>query len=421
MSLTLITPLLFISSIFYRYLRKYLAFSGTLVIESVVTFYSLFAWVQLGELRARDLILIKIISLIFFIIVNPKRFTIVSRFLKIFTNFKVNSIILILAVFVYFLFLISRSFMGNMELENIFIAIYVITAPIQGYLISFILDDVVPENKLGPLGLVIAALPALVLISLADFLALERLVLGSYAVGGLYSHFAIFCILLSKKKNELTIVLAFIVIGLLLFEVYIGGSRRYMLPILVLFFGSYLFLFNLTKKVILTSLAFLLIAPFGIFFASNTNSLDPNSEVETLQRGIGYRDVEFSFVLERIESIEHLVTGIGLGYQEKKVKHGSKGTTDVGPRLHNYYLTLFLNGGIVLLLLVVIQVISPLKYLKDLNLLNDEENKYNYLVGLFLVGWIISAWFDMPPDGLWPIGLCIYALGVLNKSESINS
>lgn len=418
MSLQALTFLsLFGVSLFYRYIRRSIPFSGTLSIELVVTIYSLLVWIEFGELRARELILIKAVSVSFFYLLHPKKSEIFKKIIKVFYRFEIKKVSAYLLIIIFTIIIGMNSYTNGSSLENIFIAIYVISAPIQGYLISWILDDVYPKKNISFIPIVLVTLPAIILLSISDLLELERMVLGSYAIGGLYSHFAIFCILMATKSSNLVKIITFFAVFFFLMEIYVGGSRRYMLPLVFLFVAGYLFLFNLQKKILILSLTSFLV--FSAIFYQFLNPLFTfiENDASALQRGVGYRDAEFSFVFSEIQDGLSLLFGVDLGFQAENIVHGSKGATDVGPRLHNFYLTIILNLGLIGLVTFFYFALKQPLYL----MIYNKNTHSAFLIGSFFVGWMLSAWFDMPPDGLWPIGVCIYGFKILNSYENISA
>jgi hypothetical protein len=414
-ALTLLT--LFGVGLFYRYIRRSVPFSGTLSTELVVTIYSLLVWIEFGELRARELILIKAFAVSFFYLIHPKKSDILKKIIKVFCWFKIKKILAYLFIIIFIIIMSVNGYANGSSLENIFIAIYVISAPIQGYLISWVLDDVYPKKNISFMPILLVTLPALILLSIADYLALERLVLGSYAIGGLYSHFAIFCILMATKTSNFVKIISLLSVIFFLMEIYVGGSRRYMLPLLFLFVSGYFILFNLQKKILILLLSFLCVLSVISYNFLNPFFIPIENDTSALQRGVGYRDAEFSFVFSEMRDGLSLVFGVDLGFQAENITHGSKGSTDVGPRLHNFYLTIILNLGVIGIVTFFYFTLKQLLHL----LMYNRYTQSTALISSFFIGWLVSAWFDMPPDGLWPIGVCVYALKISNNYENINT
>jgi hypothetical protein len=318
-------------------------------------------------------------------VLSPKRRSILKRLFKVFAKkYKLLQISIFFATVTYLVLIISKSLINSLPSENIIIAIYVITSPIQGYLISRLLDDYKNDLNLKPFSIFLVGIPPFFFLMVSDLLALERVVLGSQAVGGLYSHFAIICLLLSRKNGMLCNCVYFIVIGVLLFDVFQGGSRRYYVPILAAFAGVYFLVYGLKKKLMTAVVILTVTIPATVILIDDEYfSIDDTN----IARGVGYRNVEFDFLSKEMD-IGNIFIGKQLGYQEKNISHGSKGLTDVGPRLHNYYYTLLLNGGFVLLIVFLFMLLQGLKAANKYHLRSNLNKKSYYVLGSFLIGWL---------------------------------
>ena len=401
-------------AIYYRLICKSIPFSGTLSIELLVSLFAFIIWVYTGEVRVRDMMLCKVITIPFIAVLSPNRRSILKRLLKVFSKkYTLLNISIFLTAVVYLFTLISKSLINSLPSEDILIAIYVISAPLQGYLISRLLDEYKNDLHLKPFTIFLVGIPALIFLMVSDVLALERIVLGSQAVGGLYSHFAIICLLLSRKKGLLCNCLYFVVIGLLLFDIFQGGSRRYFVPIITTFAGLYFFVYGFKTKLMIAAAALMVTIPTAIILTDNGHLI---SDDNNLARGVGYRNVELDFLVRNIET-GSILFGKELGYHEKNVSHGSKGVTNVGPRLHSIYYTILLNGGLVLLIILLFILIRQLAASHKYYLREKSDTRDYYVLVFFLLGWLISAGFDSPPDGLWPIGIALYWIG---NSSSAN-
>lgn len=418
-SLTIVLLVCLFASVvtFERVLRPAIPLSGTLSLELVVTFGSLIYWFGVGELQARDLILLKVVAALILITTNRKH---VSRRLSASAHLYRSKLLIFSAsilFIIYFSMLATLSFLAGADANNIFVAMYVISSPVQGFIFTNLLDDFETEVSASWGHIAMLMLPSLLFIGFGSFFELERLILGSYAVGGLFAHFAVLCLMLAKRKALVAELFFIAAIMILCFEVYLGGSRRYMLPLL-----SLIFLWGLLQsRLSQVYLGHILILGFAIglfWFFGDVNFFAKDSQGGVLERGLGYRDAEFSFYLGHL-SWDRLITGIQFGFQELNVSHGSKGVTDVGPRLHNFYLTLLLNGGLILLTLFILLFGHRFFYILSQALTGRRQYDADVLLLMvFGLAWMVSAWFDLPPDGLWPLGLALFWLNMEGKSFS---
>lgn len=395
--------------IFERLLRTSVPLAGTLSLELAVTFGSFIFWFGVGELQARHLILVKLVTAVVLVCANFRLVAARINHSLRFAGRPIFTAACILFLIGYVSIASVISYLSGARLENIFVALYVISSPIQGYIFSLCLDSLHVERTLTSGVLILIALPSLMFLGFAELFALERLILGSYAVGGLFAHFAILCLFLSRRDGIITSLLFFVVISLLCFEIYAGGSRRYMLPLAGLLLVLTVLQTNLTK-IALGITAFFCCGIWLIYLNAVPVTVDLASQGDVLERGLGYRDAEFGFYLSHL-TWERLLYGVQLGFQELNVDHGSKGITDVGPRLHNFYLTLLLNGGLLLLMIFVFFCVTKFAVsIFAMSFSARSVNRINILLLVFGVSWLISAWFDLPPDGLWPVGTALFWL-----------
>lgn len=413
---------IFVSSlsiaVFFRKIYKQVPFSGTLTLELAVSVYCFALWAYFGELRARDLILIKFIVLVAILTLYPSKILDLGKLRYKFINLKVRNILILLFIISYIYILIAKSILNDTEIDNILVGLYVLLSPFLGYFFSWLIDDLKTKASIKISTIFVLVIPSIIFLLFKNIFDLERFALGSYAIGGLYAHFSLICLLLAKKKGLLTSFFSILVIGIFLFEIYQGGSRRYMLPVMTVLFGVFIFLYGYRKKILITGILFLVSVPSTLIIYSSESFVGENNMVI---RGLGYRDAERNFLHTRIDSVMDFVIGRQLGDQKKNIAHGSKGTTNVGPRLHNYYYTIMLNGGFIFLVIISCFLFYGLSYaLKNLDKKN-ETTRVRSILGFFLIGWIISAAYDMPPDGLWPIGLCILWLKRESDNEASNT
>lgn len=413
---------IFISSlliaVFFRTIYKQVPFSGTITLELAVSVFCFALWAYSGEVRARDLILIKLIALPVLLILYPKKIKDLGKLRDKFTTHNVQNLLIVLFIITYIYILIAKSLLNDTEIDNILVGLYVVLSPFLGYFFSWFIDDLKTQIPIRLPTIFILVIPSIIFLLFKNIFDLERFALGSYAIGGLYAHFALICLLLVKKNGFLTSFFTLLVIGIFIFEIYQGGSRRYMLPVMAVLMGIFITLYGYRKKILLSAILLLVSVPSTLIISSSESFFHDN---DIVTRGLGYRDVEREFLLTSVNNGIDFVYGKQLGYQEKNIVHGSKGRTDVGPRLHNYYYTVILNGGFIFLIIVSCFLFYGLSHaIKDLDKKN-ETSKVRSILGFFLIGWIVSAAYDMPPDGLWPIGLCILWLKRESENEASNT
>ena len=405
-------------AVFFRTIYKQVPFSGTLTLELAVSVYCFALWAYFGELRARDLILVKLFVLTFLLILNPWKIKALGKLSNKFTSFKVQNLLILSFLILYIYFLIAKSLLNDTEVDNIIIGLYVVLSPLFGYFFSWLIDDLETKKPIRLSTIFVLAIPSIFFLLLKNIFDLERFIFGSYAIGGLYAHFSLICLLLVKKNGLLTSFFTFLVIGIFLFEIYQGGSRRYMLPVMTVLMSVFIFLYGYRKKILVTAILFLVLAPSTLTIYNSESFVSENN---VITRSLGYRDVERQFLISRINNGGDFIIGRQLGDQKKNIVHGSKGKTDVGPRLHNYYYSVILNGGFIFLIIISCFLFYGLSHaIKNLDKKNETYN-VKIIIGSFLIGWIITAAYDMPPDGLWPIGLCILWLKRESENEAFNT
>lgn len=404
---------------FYHGIRGSIPLAGTLSLELGVVLLAVLALVAGDEIRARDLFLAKTLIGLSLICIAG---TPMSRALSVIRggiSISIPQLLLLLIVPLILLALTIPALAIHRSSDSVFVAIFVLTAPYVGFLTTFFLDEIKPKARLTTLSVCSLLLPSVLLLVIWGMLGLDRLVVGSYAIGGLYGHLAILAVLLLWKRLGRLQAIGALVLLVLMSEVYLGGSRRYLLPVALSFLVCLCFI-NINLKVIVGGLGcsvILLLFALGALISGDLEySKILSSDSQMVSRGLGYRDAEFNFLFDRLDW-DTLITGLGMGYQETNLVHGSKGVTDVGPRLHNFFLTVIMNGGILLLTCFTLIFAYPLRMVKKISALDRMSKFQMSLLAAFYVGWLISAWFDAPPDGLWPLGLCFFWIvkGLINE------
>ena len=160
--------------------------------------------------------------------------------------------------------MIARSLFNDVQMENILVGIYVVFSPLLGYFISWLIDDYKSSIAIKPLTIFIVGVPSIIFLFLKDNMSLERIALDSYAVGGLYSHFALICLFAVKKQGLLSKFIFFFIIIIFLLDLYYGGSRRYMVPIVFVLIGMFVFLYRYKKNLLVTIILLLISLPLAI-------------------------------------------------------------------------------------------------------------------------------------------------------------
>lgn len=301
-----------------------------------------------------------------------------------------------LAVFIIFnaLFLLLGVLEGN-ELENILIASSVILSPVLGYIFAYIFHF---QNRIYYHWVLIPGICVFVVLFLmyafSNFEIGARLVFGSYAVGGYLGHTLL--MYLPPLLRIMTLTLLFIILTDLIW----GGSRRYyILPVLILY--HLMLKYKLISIVVVSTLVV-----FAMAYLLNYSYAEPIDEKSTLSRGIGYRANEINIILDLIlTSWKGLLVGGLPGFQFDQILHGTKGVTDVGPRFHNFYYTVFGNLGLFgtfVFCVLLLRNFKPSDFFKS--------NIHNILV----VSWLIAMYFDQPPDGMWLLG---YGVAVVSMAR----
>lgn len=408
-----------VSISFYFGIRRSIPLAGTLSLELGVILLAMSSLLNGEEIRARDLFLVKILITMALVAISgiPR-----SRALNLLVgNIKLSSfgLLLILLVPCVLFALAIPALAIYRGPETVFVALFVLTAPFFGFLTTFLLDEIDSKEPLNLFSICFFLSPPVLLLVIWNMLGLDRLVVGSYAIGGLYAHLAILAVLLMWHRLGALQLMGALAILILLLELYVGGSRRYFLPV-ALTFLIFVFFIPITLKNFIGAVGFLaamLLSALGILISGDLDYWAiSSSDPQMVNRGLGYRDAEFSFLFDRLDW-DSLFAGLGMGYQETNLVHGSKGVTDVGPRLHNFFLTVVMNGGILLLFCFVFIFIYPLQLINKIFVLNPPALFQVSLMAAFYLGWLISAWFDAPPDGLWPLGLCFFWIvkGLINE------
>jgi O-Antigen ligase len=116
----------------------------------------------------------------------------------------------------------------------------------------------------------------------------------------------------------------------------------------------------------------------------------------------GYRNSESGFGLSMVAASPLLGHGLGRTDPDRFVE--TFGYKDVGPVLHDFYLTVLVNAGLVGLVLVLLLLCTALKP-------RAAASRDGPLASLalgtrcLLVGWAVAAIFAAPTDGHWELGL----------------
>lgn len=292
------------------------------------------------------------------------------------------------------IFFLLGTIEGN-KLENILIASLVILSPVLGYIFAYIFYyESRPYYHWALLPGIIIFIGLFLTFAFSNFEIGARLVFGSYAVGGYFGHTLL--MYLPPMLRMATLFLLFLVVMDLIW----GGSRRYYILPLVL-----LSHFMLKHKVIsITTLVILTI--IGMVYLLNFSYVAPLDEKATLNRGVGYRANEINIISDYIlTSWKGLLFGGLPGFQFEQISHGTKGITDVGPRFHNFYYTIFGNLGLVGMVLFCVILFRNFRLTEILN-----YDVHSVLV----VSWLIAMYFDQPPDGMWLLG---YGIAVASMSK----
>lgn len=276
----------------------------------------------------------------------------------------------------------------TVSLENYLVAFFLSVSPLTGYYIG-LLTTQQPDFKGGSVKILVLLVPSLIVLGWGAVQGLDRLVVGSIAIGGLYGHI-VFLILFISSAPKAGRLFGMIIATL---EMLYGGSRRYIVPAIAVF-GYLLFAAKFKNRnwvwVMVLRIIGVLTA-IGLFMLLNV-ILSFESIVDV--RGLGYRVLQNQFFLAEMQSLQDWVFGLNAGYSTS-VSYSYRWTAELGPRLHNYYYSIVLNFGLWGIIFLVMPII--VKLLRSIR--HD-----TIPIILFALGWFISALFDTPPDGLWVIG-----------------
>ena len=178
---------------------------------------------------------------------------------------------------------------------------------------------------------------------------------------------------------------------ILLLEIFIGGSRRYLLPIILIIFAAFI-LWSVRKKVMnLLLLSTLSVAPLLLFFAYLNNDLflfsfgTESFDSLNIFRSLGYRSQEIIVLMEKLNTPENILFGYQFGWVIDNTLHGTKGFIDLGPRLHNLYFTLAMNGGLLLLVLYIYPFISKQLFSGITSLTGSDISLTQKMLSIFLL------------------------------------
>lgn len=288
----------------------------------------------------------------------------------------------------------------------------------------FITKLTLVDEKSMKINLYLLTIMAIVM-ALFSLTADDRLVVGSAAIGGYISHIVIvplIILIISKGKLKAKLIYAVLII-LFLSDIIIGGSRRFIVPVLASLFMLILFHKNRTKIIIsLISCSILALLLFDIIQPGG-KGLD--FVLYQMTRGEGYRGAE-RLVAYREVFNNYPIIGAGFGQRYEAMLVGTKGVIRPGPTFHSYYATLLVNmgliGTILFLLLPLVTTIHVIKSLKEKANYIGAIHKNLVLAFLgFYIGWVFTAQFDAPRDGHWLIGLLpALIVSVLNFGENRN-
>ena len=376
------------------------------------------SFLNFGTLQIREIIFYKVLflSIIFFLDIK-KNFIKLKDF---FRNLGLFSYI----VSAYLAILIFNSVLSQSRFEDIGVAIYLIASPLIGYLTAKIFDG--PNNiqpRYNALSISLYIAPSIILIYLFYSLDLTRLTLGSFALGGFLPSILIITILMRFPKENVHQFLAISGLLILLLEIFIGGSRRYLLPIILIIFAAFI-LWSVRKKVMnLLLLSTLSVAPLLLFFAYLNNDLSLFSlgtesfDSLNIFRSLGYRSQEIIVLIEKLNTPENILFGYQFGWTIENTLHGTKGFIDLGPRLHNLYFTLAMNGGLLLLVMYIYPFISKQLFSGITSLTGSDISLTQKMLSIFLLSNFVTVAFDSHPDGYWILGWCLYYLNLEAKQS----
>lgn len=300
-----------------------------------------------------------------------------------------------LLTFLVLLFFLLGVVAGN-NIENILIATLVLLSPVLGYTLGHIFYyEQRPYYGWALVPGIVIFLCLFFIYVLGNFEIGARLVFGSYAVGGYLGH-SLLLYLPAAIRFATVFLLLLIVIDLAW-----GGSRRYfILPLMLL---SHFVVKHRTLTFVLisvTTVTWLLIL-LNYSFETEVN------EKGTLNRGVGYRANEINIITDYIlTSWKGLFFGALPGFQFEQIPHGTKGITDVGPRFHNFYYTIFANLGLIGSVLFCVILFRNFKF---------REIFRSDVHSVLVASWLVSMYFDQPPDGMWLLGYGIAAAGMQKR------
>jgi hypothetical protein len=377
----------------------------------VVMISAISSFLNYGAFQIREIIFYKILflTLIFF-----------SDFRKHFRELKIFLRSLNLYAFIviaYLSILVFYSFLLNSSFENIAIALYLVSSPLIGYLTAAIFDG--PNSKqprFNIFSLSVYIIPSIILIYLFYSLGLTRLTLGSFALGGFLPSVLFIIIIMRFPEIRKHQFFAFFVLFILLLEMVLGGSRRYMLPVIIIFFGIFFLWLNKKKYLNLTLLVSLIFFPIFLFYFYLVNDFSAlslttnNFDSLNIFRTLGYRSQEVIVLQENLNTPDNILFGYEFGWTLDNTLHGSKGFIDLGPRLHNIYFTLVMNGGLLLLFLFLYPFLKKDLFIGITSLTKSNLTVNKKILSLYLLSTFVTVAFDSHPDGYWVLGWALYYL-----------
>lgn len=407
----MILLLTFLLGLIYYFLNKKLPFPALVFSEMVVMISAISSFLNYGAFQIREIIFYKVFFLVLIFLLDFKKH---FRELK---NFFRSLNLYALFVIAYLSILVFYSFLVNASFENIGIALYLVSSPLIGYLTAAIFDG---HNSKQPrfniFSLSIYIIPSIILIYLFFTLGLSRLTLGSFALGGFLPSVLFIIIIMRFPETRKHQLFAFFALSILLLEIVLGGSRRYMLPVIIVFFGIF-FLWSYRKKylnlILLASSIFLPIFIFYFYLINDFSMLTlttNNFDSLNFFRTLGYRSQEVIVLQENLNTPDNILFGYEFGWTLDNTLHGSKGFIDLGPRLHNLYFTLVMNGGLLLLFLFLYPFLKKDIFIGITSLTNSNITFIKKILSLYLISSFVTVAFDSHPDGYWILGWALYYL-----------
>lgn len=189
-----------------------------------------------------------------------------------------------------------------------------------------------------------------------------------------------------------------------------------MLPVIIIFFGIFFLWLNKKKYLNLTLLVSLIFFPIFLFYFYLVNDFSAlslttnNFDSLNIFRTLGYRSQEVIVLQENLNTPENILFGYEFGWTLDNTLHGSKGFIDLGPRLHNIYFTLVMNGGLLLLFLFLYPFLKKDLFIGITSLTKSNLTVNKKILSLYLLSTFVTVAFDSHPDGYWVLGWALYYL-----------